>query len=543
MEKKYCFWMTVTTGFAVLLMLISADCIAQECVGCYDSQGHYKAKGSSWTEVYNGVTYDCVCDCRSGNGVTSTPRGSQGSVNTSFETDFKLMLVQAFIDFIFSDNSTTISDEERIQKERQIKEQQEELERINAENEKQRKLKDKLAQELHNKLMALYKMLPDSDSKLEQKLLTDYIDKKSFDGDSTGIEYKDINDIPSVDLSPKTGEDVHRNFFGTDVSVSDLNLITDPDNDPMIVKVTKTKEYLKEKVNEDKLTVDNLKGDEVKKDGEPIIVKEKCSDVNKLLAKYVKQRENFQQTVNLASDELDVWKEGTKEAMIEMAKNVASFAFDRIVDVVKIRNEKALNFKNRFMKNEEALRKKGVKYDEYMKKLDRQILAYDAADLISELQGFKDKFEGTRNITHSLAKKLDSYDGEMKEIWKDPLLNEFLSDDPEQDAKEFTAETIFEELLDKDNIKGMMDKKGLKKMIGKNGFKHLEMFVDNSFLTNTPVVAYSQFAVTTVYDISNILTNYYRVLKANEINNNVMETANIIQHNINETYSRLKDCK
>lgn len=189
----------------IILTAIVSECSAQKLVNCYDSKGRAKAIGSTWTETYNGVTYDCVCDGKSGNGVTSTPRGSNGSTSSSLETDFRLMLVQSFLNFIFSDNTSTISDTEKLEKEKRIKEQQEELARINAENEKQRQLKEKLKQELHNKLMALYKMLPDSGSKLEQKTLTDSFDKKSFDGDSNAITYKTLDDMNAVDLRGKKG--------------------------------------------------------------------------------------------------------------------------------------------------------------------------------------------------------------------------------------------------------------------------------------------------------------------------------------------------
>jgi hypothetical protein len=48
-------------------------------------------------------------------------------------------------------------------------------------------------------------MLPDSGNLQEKKLLTDFFDKKSFDGDSNAIGYKGIDDASVVDLRFKTG--------------------------------------------------------------------------------------------------------------------------------------------------------------------------------------------------------------------------------------------------------------------------------------------------------------------------------------------------
>jgi len=212
----------LTLLLLIIVLAISVKCSAQECVGCYDSQGHYMPKGSRWTEEYNGVTYDCVCDCKSGNGVTSTPRNSS-NINTSIEADFRLMLVQSFVNFLFSDNTKTISEEDKKLREKQIKDHQIELERINAENEAQRKLKEKLAQELHEKLMALYKMLPDAGDIKEKKLLSDSFEKKSFDGDSTAIQFKGLDDASAVDLRPKEGEDPNKKLIVKDLKNNQLD--------------------------------------------------------------------------------------------------------------------------------------------------------------------------------------------------------------------------------------------------------------------------------------------------------------------------------
>jgi hypothetical protein len=113
----------------------------------------------------------------------------------SSSNDIRLTIIQSLINFIFSDKST-----DNKEKERQLIEQKKELEKIAIENEKQRILKEKIEQDLHEKFVNLYMKLPGSEE-LEEIKLSDYFKDKSFDGDGKELEYIEIDIKSPVDLS------------------------------------------------------------------------------------------------------------------------------------------------------------------------------------------------------------------------------------------------------------------------------------------------------------------------------------------------------
>jgi hypothetical protein len=65
---------------AVLLVIFALPCHSQiQAVGCFSSDNKLKACGVHWTDYYNGVAYNCYCNCSVIPPAICTPGGSSGS--------------------------------------------------------------------------------------------------------------------------------------------------------------------------------------------------------------------------------------------------------------------------------------------------------------------------------------------------------------------------------------------------------------------------------------------------------------------------------
>lgn len=60
---KWKLFITLLFVFIASTNLCWAQDIPMEIGGCFSSNGSFKPCGSSWTDYYNGVAYNCFCDC------------------------------------------------------------------------------------------------------------------------------------------------------------------------------------------------------------------------------------------------------------------------------------------------------------------------------------------------------------------------------------------------------------------------------------------------------------------------------------------------
>jgi len=117
------------TILSILAFVISAWAQTPEKVGCFSVDGRtYHKCGDRWTDTYNGVVYDCTCNCPS-RGSDCKPRlksnTSGGYSGGSPQQQIQQMIFQSFFDSLFASPPDTSAQDE-IARLYAIKRQQEE---------------------------------------------------------------------------------------------------------------------------------------------------------------------------------------------------------------------------------------------------------------------------------------------------------------------------------------------------------------------------------------------------------------------------------
>jgi len=117
------------TILSILAFVISAWAQTPEKVGCFSVDGRtYHKCGDRWTDTYNGVVYDCTCNCPS-RGSDCKPRlksnTSGGYSGGSPQQQIQMMIFQSLFDSLFASPPDTSAQDE-IARQNAIKRQQEE---------------------------------------------------------------------------------------------------------------------------------------------------------------------------------------------------------------------------------------------------------------------------------------------------------------------------------------------------------------------------------------------------------------------------------
>jgi hypothetical protein len=398
---------------------------------------------------------------------------------------------------------------------------QAELDRIAAEEEKQRQIQAAIEQEKYDNMMKLYKPAPGSQS-LEMKTAGPDLDFKNLNGDAEKMSDDarkqfessgNDNSIPEI----KDGTD----FFGVPVSSPDFQTLVNSDNDPNIVDLTNANKYINDNIaKEESAKVESLKKDEPVKEKKEL-PEGYCSNLQAKLTGFTETRAKFQSTINLTQIELTKWKNQNNDAMWNAAKSGVSLVTDIFMKHLDLRKNSAIDIK----KYLEALPlgKTPGAVDNYLKILDQVInYKYNLPKTAENIKKAADYAFLLRDATQVMAEEVAKSDQDVAAMLNDPKFKILLnSGDPAGDAGQFTFGKAAEEFL-----KGPVLKD---KLI-------------SAFSQTMPVVAWCQFAVDQTYNATDWILSYRNICNLNDVTGKETEAAQYLQNKIFETQSLMKEC-
>jgi hypothetical protein len=400
---------------------------------------------------------------------------------------------------------------------------QAELDRIAAEEEKQRQIQAAIEQERYENMMKLYKPAPGSQS-LEMKTVDSGVDLdfKNLNGEaeqlsedarmqfeSSGVD----NTIPEI----KDGSD----FFGIPVSSPDFQTLVNTENDPNIVDLTKANNYINENIaKEESAKVEDLKKDDPVKEKKDL-PEGYCSNLQSKLTSYTETRAKFQKTITLTQNELSKWKEQNNDALWNAAKSGATLVTDIFLKHLDLRKNSALDIK----KYLEALpfgKTPGV-VDNYLKILDQVInYKYNLPRTAENIKKAADYAYLLRDATQIMAEEVAKSDQDVAGMLNDPKFKILLNTgNPAVDAGQFTFGKAAEEFL-----KGPLLKDKLV----------------SAFSQTMPIVTWCQFAVDQTYNATDWILSYKNICNLNDVSGKETEAAQYLQTKIFETQSLMKEC-
>lgn len=327
--------------------------------------------------------------------------------------------------------------------------------------------------------------------------------RKSFD---TGLEIK----LPAPGA---TG--IATPFFGDTMPLADLQLLVHPENDPRVVDLRKAKTYVAENVKADgKRLAAKVKRYEERSNGEPIIAPPACAALAKKLDGLLIQRDRFQQTVNMAQEQLETWQSANRNALVNAAKDGLEYFTGEMLERLGKRGEAADRLQNIYLKHSEQMAREGLDVAGLQAKI-RTLRKISAAGEVAEFTGTGSEWQGfAKDGGSSLLASMSASNQEIQQMLESPGMQKYFE----------TESPYLHALLDISRIAAS------NKVFGKWVAKKI------------PVIGAIELGINQSYNGLDWILSFNRIVEAHNINGKVLDAARNLQTNINETSRALKAC-
>ena len=294
-------------------------------------------------------------------------------------------------------------------------------------------------------------------------------------------------------------------FFGDTMPMAQISLLVDPTNDPRIVDLRKAKKF----------TIESLKMQQDRPDqGQPAWSgpnAAECSSMHTKLRGFIDQQNKFHQTILLANEQIEIWEDANRNALINAAKEgVERFGAIYLENLNK-RGEAAERLMSAFERNKARMLADGVD----VIAVERKIARLKATAKAGKLAGvISDANDWQTFMKDGMSAVLTQLNASNAEILDDPVIQRYFTTEvPEVQA-----------LLDLTQMGASA------KVFGKWVAKQM------------PIVAWTSFAINQTYNATDWFLSFQRLVDAHQINGKVADSAKILQRKIDTTRIALKQC-
>jgi hypothetical protein len=453
--------------------------------------------------------------CQSARGQLESMTGQKiSSSSSASSTNMNNMVIGAIFKSILTSKSSANS--RNNQKELEAKQREAELAAQQAAE--QQRINEAIAQSEYDKMMQSYKLLDGSQELKPKTLNSTNLDFKTLDGNAESLaagakKQFEVTGTASVSGSSVTGNATP--FFGDEMPVQDLQTLLDPENNPNIVDLRDAKKFVTEKtVNDSSGIVSLLKNYEPEGNGEPIIQKPDCIKLENQLKGFANQRRQFQKTIDLSQNELNMWETANHNALINAAKDGLEYFTGELLEGLSNRGKAADRLQQIYDKNVKQMAGEGINVAGIKAKID-QLRSISSAGQITELTANINDWETfLKDGMSSLIGRLTDSNTEIKGILEDSKMKKYFE----------TEEPELNTLLD------------ISKIAASN------MIFGKWVAKKLPVIAVIELSIKQTYNGLDYFLSLNRIISAQKINGGVMDVARYIQKNIDVTYLALSKC-
>jgi len=378
--------------------------------------------------------------------------------------------------------------------------------------EQERQAREAAAQAAYEQMMQSYKMLSNS-HQLGYKTISDtQIGFKTLESETELLAAAARSPFDSAPALKAPGSGGATPFFGDTMPLEDIQLLVNSDNDPRVVDLRNAVTYVADNLAKDseRLAVALLRSASTDT-GQPIIEAPDCQKLRKTLQSYVEQRQKFHKTILQSQEQLTVWEDANRNALVNAARDGFEYFAGMFLDVLKDRAEFAETVLQRINAQRDNLIKAGYNIAAYEAKLNRFKTIGTAADNIAKANDWQTLM---KDGISSLVAELTSSNVEIKAMMADPIMQQM-----------FTTEMPRLNLL-LDLSKLAASEKVFGKWVARK----------------VPMIALLEISYKQTYNATDWLLSFHRIAEANRINGEVMNAARSLQRNIDETYASLQQC-
>ena len=382
----------------------------------------------------------------------------------------------------------------------------------------QQKAQAAAAQAEYERMMKSYKQLDSSGGVAFKTLSDSSLAMKTLDGDEETLAAnarKPFDTAGDLKLPP---EDTTLNptpFLGDTMPIEDIRLLVNPDNDPRVVDLRDAKTFVVENLkNDSDRLAESTRPYDGDGNGEPINQPPDCVKLANTLKGYINQRNKFEKTINLASEQYTTWKTANRNALLNAAKDGLEYFTGQLLDDLSQRGKVADRLESIYRKNASQMAKEGLDIADIEARIKR-LKMISSAGQIAELTNNMSEWQTfMKDGLSSLVKQLTSSNNEIQEMFDDPRIQKyFQTESPELST-----------LLDISKIAAA------NKVFGK--------WVANK----VPLIAGIELGIKQSYNALDWYLSFTHIIEANRINGEVMYAARSLQKHIDDTYLALREC-
>lgn len=295
-------------------------------------------------------------------------------------------------------------------------------------------------------------------------------------------------------------------FFGDTMPMAQIKLLVEPANDPRVVDLRKARKFVVDSVK---------KPAELRDQGKPAWTGPNKAECQAMLGKmngYIQQQNKFHQTILLANEQVGIWEDANRNALINAAKEGVEHFAGLYLDALARRGEAAERLTLVLERNRARMLADGVN----VAAIERKIARLKATTRFGKTAGvIGDAADWQGFMKDGMSAVLKQLNASNAEILDDPVVQRY-----------FTTEMPeIQTLIDLTQMAASA------KLFGKWVARQM------------PVVAWTSFAINQAYNATDWYLSFQRLTEAHDINGKVVDAARSLQHRIESARIALKECQ
>jgi hypothetical protein len=474
--------------------------------------------GQSIPDVPNPVC--AYCGCSLPNGVHTAPEcrdlngsNSGGSKSGLSSHDINAMVATTLFESLLT---STFAEDKAAGQEEALAAQQKAF-AIARQQAMLKKARDAAAQAEYEKMMQSYKQLDGGPGAGFKTLSDSDLGFKTLDGDMEALAagarkpFDTAGTLKPPDSEPIVGGTP---FFGDTMPIEAVQTLVHPENDPNVVDLRSARTFVVENIKKDSNDL-NAAVKPYNEDKDKRVVRPAdCVALAGKLNDLIRQRSQFQKTVDMAQEQLTTWEDANRNALLNAAKDGLEAYTGHLLDRFIKRAEAAARLQRIYEKNAAKMAQEGLNTAEILAKIER-LKALSTAGRLSEIaSNVSDWQTFIKDGASALLAQLTASNEEIQGMMDDPRMQKYF----EAEAPELKT------LLDISTIAAS------NKVFGKWVARKI------------PLIAGVELAINETYHALDWYLSYKQITEAHQINGRVLDAARQLQQNIDNTYLALKKC-
>lgn len=483
----------------LLLVIVATPqfAMAGVAVDCKGSAAAYRLQG-------------IPCDCVNGQIVCSGSTTKGVSKGLSSSGQMKVMVFGAIFESMLTSMFATPESDEA-----EVRAAQQRAAELAWQQEQERLAREAAAQAAYDRMMQSYKLLDDAEPAQFKSISDSNLSFKTLDGDmeTMAANARQPFDTPGNTIpEPPPAPDAPTPFFGDTMPLADIKLLVNPESDPRVVDLREANTYVVQSIKTDQEKMEAAVQKQQASQAKDIKTHEQCVALANKLSGFLTQRSRFQKTIYQGQEQLNVWEEANRAALVNAAKDGVEYFAGLYLEALSKRGEAAERLQRIYAGKKAQMIADGVDVAKVEARINRlKTIGTSAANTAKA----NDWQAMMKDGISSLVAEFTSSNEEIKAMLEEPGMQKY-----------FTTEKPELNLL-LDISKMAASEKVFGKWVAKQ----------------VPIIGLVDISIKQIYNGTDWYLSFQRIAESHRINGQIMAAATSLQNLIDNTYLELHQCR